>query len=62
MKSLPELKEEAGSLQTEIKKILLDNYRFDEPLNKRLEVISTVRALRDELTSIQREIRERLAA
>ena len=40
----------------------MDNYRYDEELTTRLNIISKVSTLRAELATIQREIRERQAA
>ena len=62
MKSLTVLEKEAEAIQTEIKILLMDNYRHDQPLTNKLDIISNVRTLRDELAMVQREIRERLSA
>jgi hypothetical protein len=40
----------------------MDNYRYDEALTTRLNVISKISNLRAELATVQREIRERQAA
>jgi len=62
MRSLTLLKERSAEIQAEIKELLLDNYRFDHSINRQLNVITTVITLRNELSDIQREIRERLSA
>jgi hypothetical protein len=62
MKSLVILKKESVAIQTEIKTLLLDNYRYDHSLTNKLDIISNVATLRDELAIVQREIRERLSA
>ena len=58
MKRLPNLKKQAVRLREEIRKILLDNYRFDESLSNRLNQVAHVAKLREELSLIEREIRE----
>ncbi|HTD40775.1 MAG TPA: hypothetical protein VK671_09155 [Mucilaginibacter sp.] len=62
MKSITVLRKRAVRLQEDIKALLLDNYRYDEALATRLNIISKVSNLREELATIQREIRERQAA
>jgi hypothetical protein len=62
MKSLQILKEESSDIQGEIKKLLLDNYRFDHAIKEKLDVISQITLLRKDLAIIQREMRERLSA
>ena len=56
------LQKRASRLQEDIKSLLMDNYRYDEELTTRLNIISKVSTLRAELATIQREIRERQAA
>lgn len=58
MKRLPNLKKKAAGLREDIRKILLDNYRFDESLSNRLNQVARVAKLREELSLIEREIRE----
>ncbi|MFB9843315.1 hypothetical protein [Mucilaginibacter ginsenosidivorans] len=58
MKRLPNLKKKAAGLREDIRKILLDNYRFDESLSNRLNQVAHVTRLREELSLIEREIRE----
>ena len=59
MKSIEELYEECRNIQQDIKRLLLDNYRFDHSLKQQLNVVATVHGLRDDLAIKQREIRER---
>ena len=62
MRSITVLQKRANRLQEDIKSLLLDNYRYDEELTARLNIISKVTTLRAELATVQREIRERQAA
>ena len=62
MKSVPILMKRAKRLQDDIKVLLMNNYRYDEPLSSRLEVISKVSGLQEELAGVLREIREKQAA
>ena len=62
MRSINVLQKKATRLQEDIKALLLDNYRYDEALTTRLNIISKVSNLRAELATVQREIRERQAA
>ncbi|MBV8389300.1 MAG: hypothetical protein JO080_05830 [Mucilaginibacter sp.] len=62
MRSINVLQKKATRLQEDIKALLLDNYRYDEALTTRLNIISKVSTLRAELATVQREIRERQAA
>ena len=62
MKSITVLRKKATKLQEDIKTLLLNNYRYDESLDARLNVLSKVRNLREELAMLQRELRERQAA
>jgi hypothetical protein len=62
MKSISVLRKKATKIQEDIKTLLLDNYRYDESLNARLNVLSKVSNLREELATLQRELRERQAA
>jgi len=58
MNRLPNLKKKSLKLHEDIRKILINNYRFDEPLIKRLDKLNSVAKLREELAVIEREIRE----
>jgi predicted house-cleaning noncanonical NTP pyrophosphatase (MazG superfamily) len=62
MRSITVLQKRANRLQEDIKSLLIDNYRYDEELTARLNIISKVTTLRAELATVQREIRERQAA
>lgn len=62
MKTIQKLKQESTAIQSEIRKLLLDNYRYDHEIREKLNVIEKVSSLRQNLATIQREIRERLAA
>ena len=62
MRSINVLQKKATRLQEDIRALLLDNYRYDEALATRLNIISKVTDLRAELATLQREIRERQAA
>jgi hypothetical protein len=62
MKSIEKLKQESTDIQVEIRKLLLDNYRFDHAIKEKLDVIEKVTSLRQNLATIQREMRERLCA
>ena len=62
MRSITVLQKRANRLQEDIKSLLMDNYRYDEELTTRLNIISKISSLRMELATIQREIRERQAA
>jgi len=62
MKSISVLRKKATKIQEDIKTLLLDNYRYDESLDARLSVLSKVSDLREELATLQRELRERQAA
>jgi hypothetical protein len=62
MRSITVLQKRANRLQEDIKSLLIDNYRYDEGLTARLNVISKITNLRAELATVQREIRERQAA
>jgi len=62
MRSITVLQKRANRLQEDIKSLLIDNYRYDEELTARLNIISKITTLRAELATVQREIRERQAA
>ena len=62
MRSITVLQKRANRLQEDIKSLLMNNYRYDEGLTARLNIISKVTTLRAELATVQREIRERQAA
>lgn len=59
MKPLAELNKEAGEIQLEIRRLLLNNYNIDDGIADKLTVIATITTLREKLGKVQREIRER---
>ena len=59
MKSLAELQKESSEINLQIRRLLLNNYSYDDGIGKQLTVISTVTSLRAQLVQVQREIRER---
>jgi hypothetical protein len=59
MKPLAELNKEAGEIQLEIRRLLLNKYDINDGIADKLTVISTITTLRDRLMKVQREIRER---
>ena len=58
--SIEELKNECNRIQSEIKQLLLDNFRYDQGLDTQLNVVNKVHSMRDVLAAKQREMRERL--
>ena len=56
MKSLAELQKEAGDIQLQIRKLLLNKNSFEEGITDKLVTISTITTLRNQLVKIQREI------
>jgi len=59
MKSLEELNKEAGEINLQIRRILLNGYSYDDGIAHQLTKINTVTALRAQLVAIEREIRLR---
>ena len=59
MRSLAELKDEADQIQLKIRKLLLGKNSFEEGIADKLTTIATITTLREQLVSIQREIRIR---
>ena len=62
MRSIEELRNECNRIRSEIKQLLLDNYRYDHSLDTRLNVVNKVHNMRDVLAAKQREMRERLSS
>jgi len=62
MRSIEELKNECSRIQSEIKQLLLDHYRYDHSLDTQLNVVNKVHNMRDALAAKQREMRERLSS
>ena len=61
MRSISVLKKQTKKLSENIK-TLLDNCRYEETVDTRLNVITKITSLREELATLQRELRERQAA
>ena len=59
MKSLAELHKEAADLQLKIRRLLLNNYSFDDGIADQLTKIATIADLRQKCSVIEREIRVR---
>lgn len=59
IRSLTDLNKEANDIQLQIRKLLLNDYSYDDAITDKLTVISTVTDLRNKLAVIQKEIRER---
>jgi len=59
MKSLEELNKEAGEINLQIRRILLNSYSYDDGIAQQLTKINTVTSLRAQLVAIEREIRLR---
>jgi hypothetical protein len=59
MRSLEELNKEAGEINLQIRRLLLNNYSYDDGIAQQLTKINTVAALRAKLVAIEREIRLR---
>ena len=62
MKSIDELRNECRRIQSDIKTLLLDNYRYDHGLAKQLNLVNKVHSMRETLAEAQREMRERLGS
>jgi hypothetical protein len=59
MKSLEELNKEAGEINLQIRRLLLNNFSFDDGIANQLTKIATITNLRAQLVDIEREIRLR---
>jgi hypothetical protein len=59
MKTLAELQKEAGEIQLKIRKLLLNNFNYDDGIANQLTKIATVTDLRKKFVAIEKEIRER---
>jgi hypothetical protein len=59
MRSLEELNKEAGEINLQIRRLLLNNYSYDDGIAQQLTKINTVATLRAKLVAIEREIRLR---
>jgi hypothetical protein len=59
MRSLAELRHEADEIQLKIRKLLLGKNSFEEGIADKLTTIATITTLREQLVTIQKEIRIR---
>lgn len=59
MKTLAELQKEASEIQLKIRKLLLNNYNYDDGIADQLTKIATIADLRKKFVTLEREIRER---
>lgn len=59
MKSLEELNKEAGEINLQIRRLLLNSYSYDDGIAQQLTKINTITNLRAQLVAIEREIRLR---
>lgn len=59
MRSLEELHKEAAEIQLKIRRLLLNNYSFEDGIADQLTKIATITDLRSKFIAIEREIRER---
>jgi hypothetical protein len=62
MKSIDDLRNECYRIQSEIKQLLLDHYRYDHSLVTQLNVVNKVHSMREALAAKQREMRERISS
>ena len=58
-KSLAELQKEADGIQLKIRKLLLNNYSYDDGIADQLTKIATIADLRKRFITLEREIRLR---
>lgn len=59
MKTLAELQKEASEIQLKIRRLLLNNYNYDDGIANQLTKIATIADLRKKFVALEREIRER---
>lgn len=59
MRSLAELKKEASEIQLKIRKLLLNNYSYDDGIFDQLTKIATITDLRKKFIVLEKEIRVR---
>jgi hypothetical protein len=62
MRSLDELRKEAAEIQLKIRKLLLNNYSYDDGIADQLTKIATITDLRNRFIALEREIRLRTDA
>jgi hypothetical protein len=56
---IEELKKEAAGIQLQIRRLLLNNYSYDDGIATQLTKIATITSLREKLVVLEREIRLR---
>ena len=59
VKTLAELQKEAGEIQLTIRRLLLNNYSYDDGIFDQLTKIAAITDLRKKFVAIDREIRLR---
>jgi hypothetical protein len=59
MKTLAELQKEASEIQLKIRRLLLNNYSYDDGIADQLTKIATITDLRNRFIALEREIRLR---
>lgn len=59
MRSLEELHKEAAEIQLKIRRLLLNNYSFEDGIADQLTKIATITDLRKKFMTLEKEIRER---
>lgn len=59
MRSLAELQKEAGEIQLKIRRLLLNNFSYDDGIADQLTKIGTIADLRQKFVALEREIRIR---
>jgi len=57
MRSLAELQKEADDIQLKIRRLLLNNYSYDDGIANQLTKIATIADLRQRFVAVEREIR-----
>ncbi|HWD88544.1 MAG TPA: hypothetical protein VG367_10485 [Mucilaginibacter sp.] len=62
MKTLAELQNEASEIQLKIRRLLLQNYSFDDGIADQLTKISVISDLRQKFIAVEKEIRLRTDA
>jgi hypothetical protein len=59
MRSLVELRNEASEIELKIRRLLLNNYSYDDGIFDQLTKIATITDLRKKFVALEREIRMR---
>jgi hypothetical protein len=59
MRSLIELRNEASEIELKIRRLLLNNYSYDDGIFDQLTKIATITDLRKKFVALEREIRMR---